>query len=675
VEYRGLDVRGQEEFRLTRGGTVFIPGPVNPSGSGTGWEFDAASYGATGDGVTDDTAALLDAIDDVPEGGTLHVARGVYVLTAPIVIDKAMTLVGDGVCGLHGARTVLGINTQNAPITPPYLVGTVFAQTTPGADGFQITACGLPVHLRDFGVRFDGAHRWTNTGHGINAAPTVVAGNGFDNGLISATWDRLTVFGHDGNHYAYRCLNHLCCTFTHLRHFGGGGLQMENDSDLLSAYFGNVSCNHIYGQVICAGTANGIDLKATRGTLNLMVFIRPQCTIDDMTAEFPTTVAPTSAQKMFRSDAGVNHLTLLAPDFEMNSLIGSNIVLPDGKYFVDPSGLINGTTTGGAASDGGHYSWLQPAHHVNRSMLTDLRISNNVATPNDTLLGFRDVPSGLSGPAVWADGSGAVTGLFDRSAPRGSARKWGLAYSPLDTALVASNGTDWSDVAAAPTLTALTDIANLNIDLLVHAQGTNGVPLDTLVNSVGSGNFTASGAARPTYSSDVFTPSGMGSAFFGNNSQMTSSLSAAPASFTDFYVIYLAALPTGITIDLSAPSNSGGVRVRIRHSGAASGLLALEKQNAFAWSDAAYPVVTGRFQLVTVRYDGADVIYRVDCTPMGSGAGAQSFLATDVWIGGGQEYYLARFVRYQHATTSAGALTDAQMMSVEKFLRAWGTLH
>jgi hypothetical protein len=653
---------------------VFIPGPVNPSSSGTGWEFDAASYGAVGDGVEDDTEALQAAIDDVPEGATLHVARGVYNLTAPLVIDKAMTLVGDGVCGLHGARTVLGINTQNAPITPPYLVGTVFAQTTPATDAFQITACGLPVHLRDFGVRFDGAHRFTNTGHGINAAPTVVAGNGFDNGLISAMWDRITVFGHDGDHYAFRCVNHLCNTFTHLRFFGGGGLQMVNDSDLASAFFGNLSMNHLYGQLICAGTANGIDLLATRGTLNLMVFIRPQCTIDDMTAEFPTTTAPTSAQKMLRSDPGVNHLTLLAPDFETN--LGANIVLPTGKYFIDPSGLVNGTTTGGAGSDGGHYSWLQPAHHVNRSMLTDLRVSNNVATPNDTLLGLFDQPSGLSGPSMRADGSGAATGIVSRTAPRPSARLQDLAYSPLDPTFVVSNGTDWNDVAAAPTIAALTDIANLNIDVVVHGQGTDGVPLDALVNSVGSGDFAAAGAARPTYSSDLFTPGGHGSAFFGNSSIMTSSLSAGPASFTDFYVVYFAALPTGVTIDLSRSSVNGvGIRVRIRHLLEQSGLIGLEKQDAFGFGNSDYPVVAGRFQLVTVRYDGAVATYRVDCTPMGSAAGVTAMAGGDVWIGGGQEYYLARFVRYQHATTSAGALTDAQVMSVEKFLRAWGTLH
>lgn len=59
---------------------------------------DVRAYGAKGDGVNDDTAAILAAIAAVPDSGTVlfPAATAFYRISAPIVVDHAVTLKGDG---------------------------------------------------------------------------------------------------------------------------------------------------------------------------------------------------------------------------------------------------------------------------------------------------------------------------------------------------------------------------------------------------------------------------------------------------------------------------------------------------------------------------------------------------------------------------------------------------
>ena len=56
---------------------------------------NARNYGATGDGVTDDTAAIQAALDAVSPGGTCFVPRGVYVISQ-LVIKPGTNLIGEG---------------------------------------------------------------------------------------------------------------------------------------------------------------------------------------------------------------------------------------------------------------------------------------------------------------------------------------------------------------------------------------------------------------------------------------------------------------------------------------------------------------------------------------------------------------------------------------------------
>jgi hypothetical protein len=51
-------------------------------------------FGAVGDGVTDDTAAIQAAIDAAPFGGSVYFPSGKYIISAAITVNKPMTIFG-----------------------------------------------------------------------------------------------------------------------------------------------------------------------------------------------------------------------------------------------------------------------------------------------------------------------------------------------------------------------------------------------------------------------------------------------------------------------------------------------------------------------------------------------------------------------------------------------------
>ncbi len=83
-------------------------------------------YGATGDGVTDDTAAIKNAINDCPERQAVYLPEGTYKITGKLSIGKSIVLRGDGpdkskiiadlssgsngIIGLYGGGTGSAIN-------------------------------------------------------------------------------------------------------------------------------------------------------------------------------------------------------------------------------------------------------------------------------------------------------------------------------------------------------------------------------------------------------------------------------------------------------------------------------------------------------------------------------------------------------------------------------------
>src|SRR5436309_14096521 len=89
------------------------PGPGTPSVSGPGTldaVYNVRDQGAVGDGVADDTGALIGTIERVPaSGGLVYLPRGTYRVTSPIALartnvwvfgsgpDATVIRLGDGV--------------------------------------------------------------------------------------------------------------------------------------------------------------------------------------------------------------------------------------------------------------------------------------------------------------------------------------------------------------------------------------------------------------------------------------------------------------------------------------------------------------------------------------------------------------------------------------------------
>lgn len=58
--------------------------------------YNLYAYGAQGDGVTDDTDAVDAAIAAVPDGGTLYIPTGTFLIRKPLVINTPISIAGSG---------------------------------------------------------------------------------------------------------------------------------------------------------------------------------------------------------------------------------------------------------------------------------------------------------------------------------------------------------------------------------------------------------------------------------------------------------------------------------------------------------------------------------------------------------------------------------------------------
>jgi len=70
-------------------------GPQGPQGGELPW-VDVKQYGATGDGTTDDTAAILSAIAAVPANGTVFFPPGNYRISDELPINTRLNILGSG---------------------------------------------------------------------------------------------------------------------------------------------------------------------------------------------------------------------------------------------------------------------------------------------------------------------------------------------------------------------------------------------------------------------------------------------------------------------------------------------------------------------------------------------------------------------------------------------------
>ncbi|WP_198162307.1 hypothetical protein, partial [Methylosinus sp. R-45379] len=154
-----------------------------------------------------DWAALQSLIDSAPTGARIGIRpAATYVINRPLVIGGSLNIAGAGPVPLRRPVSVTFAD-FDMPGVAPYLAGTVIEQTAAATDAIQITGSATTVNLYDFGILFAPAIRHVNTGHGINATPTLTYLSGHDHGIYNSTWRNIMCFGHDGNHYAYNFVN------------------------------------------------------------------------------------------------------------------------------------------------------------------------------------------------------------------------------------------------------------------------------------------------------------------------------------------------------------------------------------------------------------------------------------------------------------------------------------
>lgn len=350
-----------------------------------GQVFNVKAYGAVADynpttntGTNNDTAFALAEAAAEAVNGTVEIPNGNFKITAPWVISNAVTVRGEGSKALYGSIDDDAQTTATYfPIRAPYLTGSIITQVTAATDAIRITAQGRAVHLHDFGVKFANNIAFKNTGHAIYTIPPNMSDGKPDWGIISSRWDNLAVWGHDGNHYAFKLTNPSLLTATHLHWWGGGGIELFGDTNIIACC--NSTFIEPYGAVIVGSTAHGYYLHksgATPGT-NLNTFIRPQAqvttipTIVSSTFSVLTAVDPT-VQKMFKDDGNSAYTTIIGPDFESNTTPMAGISVNDHQngFFMSP-GFINSSAAAGQPTN---YSQGEIITNVAYTTLDGLRL-------------------------------------------------------------------------------------------------------------------------------------------------------------------------------------------------------------------------------------------------------------------------------------------------------------
>ena len=212
------------------------------------------AFGAKGDGVTDDRAAIqaaiaaADANVDTVTGNVIYFPRGRYMVSAPIVLDTAhvdnlssLTLVGEGLhntviearTGFSGAAIVTATNQTYCGLKDLHLLGSgrvaagvaftngshhtferVFVQSCTGegfsfADNFMLTLKGCRAKSNQTGFAFNGFHTSTYV---ENCYALNNTSSGF--GLRDMVYSAFVACASDTNLYGYFMSNLAGVTFT-----------------------------------------------------------------------------------------------------------------------------------------------------------------------------------------------------------------------------------------------------------------------------------------------------------------------------------------------------------------------------------------------------------------------------------------------------------------------------
>jgi hypothetical protein len=338
------------------------------------------TYGAVGNGSTDDTAALQAAINAaITAGKPLYIPVGLYKYTPPLTVSGNLSIVGAWVAGNWASGNI------NVPTGTPPLIGAVLYPASNGQDAISLSNASISLNLRDIGILFQTP--FVGTGDGIHYIP-----GSTDPGLTDFRWDNVMVYGHDGDHYAANLQNPILGLVSKFFTYGGGAMKLHGTH--ASRNFGNMTVSQLMGQVIVGGSAHGVMLSASRAQcLNLIVFVRPQTLVNNQSGVTPVGNTPTTAQNMWNEDGNVTNIRKIGADWETN--ISANLVLGGAQYgndndwpgiFTNPGtisspawgakGILGGiqtrnfidTTSSGAVGDTAMFSL--PASQISASSAT-----------------------------------------------------------------------------------------------------------------------------------------------------------------------------------------------------------------------------------------------------------------------------------------------------------------
>jgi len=253
---------------------------------------DTEQVSNVADKIIGNSDNIQTAIDEINAGDTLLMGGGLYSIDyAPITIDKPLTIIG----------------TKGNTYGSDY--GTILEQQTTNSDLFKITTVEDEVNLFDFSILMN-----EEQGYGINANPPSDGSGYTKRGMRYATWKNIMVDEVHGDYYGFNIVNPLYCYIEQPTTFGGGCIRWENDLD--GANNGNSVVMLPFSKISLSGSAHGFNHVATSGNQTMIVYIRPQISIDS---------SINSSQKHITySDVGgeVRNINVLFSDFEGPSTAG-----------------------------------------------------------------------------------------------------------------------------------------------------------------------------------------------------------------------------------------------------------------------------------------------------------------------------------------------------------------
>ena len=223
--------------------------------------FSVLDFGAKGDGVTDDTAAIEAAITAAPAGTTVFFPAGVYLVSSPVRLRGGLSYVGEGLATGSGAviRQKDGSNITGATGRSGVLASDAFLD--------DASLCGNPVLVKGLHIDGNAAGNPTSDASGI---------------VLNAFWSRiedcyftdnpahgilLTDYTDDGSYVSNSCSENRV-TGNRIDTCGGDGIRQESGNgssnldgfcrDNLLTQVGNgikfaraagwvISRNHLYG--------------------------------------------------------------------------------------------------------------------------------------------------------------------------------------------------------------------------------------------------------------------------------------------------------------------------------------------------------------------------------------------------------------------------------------------